>query len=149
MGVAADPRGNVFVTGYSFGPGSNYNYDYVTIGYASSGVPLWTNRYNGPANGPDQAAALAVDNSGNVFVTGSSSNGTNVEFATIKYSVVQSIPILVQRLGNQVVLSWTNPVFNLQTAPSPSGAFTNVPGATNPNTNATTAPQQYFRLAHP
>ena len=148
-GMAADRRGNVFVTGYSNGLGSNYNYNYLTIGHASSGVPLWTNRYNGPANGPDQAAALAVDNSGNVFVTGSSSNGTNLEFATIKYSVVQPIPILVHRLGNQVVLSWTNPVFNLQTAPTPSGAFTNVPGATSPYTEATIAPQLYFRLAHP
>jgi hypothetical protein len=84
-----------------------------------------------------------------VFVTGTSWNGLNWEIATIKYSVVQPTPILVQRLGNQVVLSWTNPVFNLQTAPTPSGAFTNVPGATSPYTNATTAPQQYFRLAHP
>jgi hypothetical protein len=149
IAVAADGRGNVFVTGSSAGLGSNYFDNYVTIGYASSGVPLWTNRYTGPANGPDRAAALAVDKGGNVFVTGTSWNGLNWEIATIKYSVVQPIPILVQRLGNQVVLSWTNPVFNLQTAPTPSGAFTNVPSATSPYTNATTAPQQYFRLAHP
>src|SRR4051812_37468920 len=39
---------------------------------AQSGVPLWTNRYNGPANGPDKARAVAVDGSGTVYATGQS-----------------------------------------------------------------------------
>src|SRR5262245_29610425 len=66
--IAVDARGNVFVTGTSAGTVANS--DYVTIAYSGAGVPLWTNRYNGPANSDDGATAVAVDGSGNVFVTG-------------------------------------------------------------------------------
>ncbi len=84
--VAVDASGNVFVTGDSTGSGGNY--DYATIAYSGSGVPLWTNRYNGPENGNDLARALAVDASGNVFVTGYSYDGSggNEDYATIAYS---------------------------------------------------------------
>ena len=82
--VAVDGSNNVIVTGYS---GPPYNYDYATIKYSSAGVPLWTNRYNGPGNGPDYAFALAVDASNNVIVTGGSvGSGAKGDYVTIKYS---------------------------------------------------------------
>jgi uncharacterized delta-60 repeat protein len=83
--MAVDASGNVFVTGYS--PGSGSAYDYATIGYSGAGVPLWTNRYNGPGNGSDYPNAMAVDASGNVIVTGySPGSGSSYDYATIKYS---------------------------------------------------------------
>jgi hypothetical protein len=82
--VKVDTNGNVFVTGASEGSGSGH--DYATIKYSGAGVPLWTNRYNGPANSDDYADGAAVDGSGNVVVTGSSHNGTNYDFVTIEYS---------------------------------------------------------------
>src|SRR5262249_36283846 len=65
--VAVDGSGTVFVTGSSDGDGGNR--DYATVAYSSAGAPLWTNRYHGPGNGWDEATAVAVDGSGNVFVT--------------------------------------------------------------------------------
>ena len=86
--VAVDGSNNVIVTGESDGSGS-YK-DYATIKYSSAGVPLWTNRYNGPANGTDLSLAVAVDSSNNVIVTGTShSSGSGYDFATIKYICVR------------------------------------------------------------
>ncbi len=83
--VAVDGSGRVIVTGFSMS--ATNGYDYATVAYASTGVALWTNRYNGPGNAADQALAVAVDASGRVYVTGySTGSGGNHEFATIAYS---------------------------------------------------------------
>jgi hypothetical protein len=76
-----DATGNVVVTWDSWVSGES---DYATIKYSGAGVPLWTNRYNGPAG---WMTAVAVDGSGNVFVTGYSTATNNYcDYATIKYS---------------------------------------------------------------
>jgi hypothetical protein len=143
--VALDRAGNVFVTGSSAGSGSFY--DYATVAYSSSGVPLWTNRYNGPANTNDTAIAVAVDSNGNVFVTGQSFGTDGLyDYATIKYSIPRPIPLAIQLLENQLVLSWTNAAFHLQCAPSVTGPFTNMPAAASPCTNPITGRQQFYRL---
>jgi len=87
--LAVDGSGNVYVTGESYGGTS---FDYATIKYNSSGVQQWVARY-GPENSFDGASSLAVDGSGNVYVTGNSSSGTLYDYATIKYSQ-QSQPLL-------------------------------------------------------
>lgn len=79
--IAVDANGNVFVTGYSYGISSSE--DYATVGYSSAGIPLWTNRYNGPTGkSDDEASAIAVDTNGRVFVTGTSDS----DYLTIAYS---------------------------------------------------------------
>jgi uncharacterized delta-60 repeat protein len=82
--IAVDDSGNVYVTGYS--TGSATEYDYATIKYLPNGDTAWVRRYNGPGNDRDQANAIAVDDSGYVYVTGrSDGSGTNGDYATIKY----------------------------------------------------------------
>jgi uncharacterized delta-60 repeat protein len=82
--LAVDLSGNVYVTGQSYSFGTNY--DYATIKYDNNGDTLWVRRYDGPGNGNDLAWALDVDGFGNVYVTGWSWNGTDRDYATIKYS---------------------------------------------------------------
>ena len=84
--VAVGTSNNVYVTGGSYGGAGGSTVDFATIKYSSAGVPLWTNRYNGPGNGSDSGAALAVDTNDDVYVTGSAANGGTLDFATIKYS---------------------------------------------------------------
>ncbi|MCS7337738.1 MAG: hypothetical protein NZ739_05800 [Verrucomicrobiae bacterium] len=54
--------------------------------------------------------------------------------------------LTAQLIDGAVVLSWSNPAFLLQSAPDPSGPFTNVPGATSPYTNPPTLSRQFYRL---
>jgi hypothetical protein len=143
--IAVDSSGNVFVTGHS--ARSDGFSSFATIAYSNAGVPLWTSRYNGPANGNDSASGIALDARGNVFISGLSWNGSNYDFVTIKYS--SSVPpprLAFQKLNNELVLSWTNAGFHLQTAPAATGPFTNRPAAMSPSTNPITAAQQFFRL---
>jgi uncharacterized delta-60 repeat protein len=82
--IGVDGSGNVYVTGKSGGSGSLD--DYATIKYYPNGDTAWVTRYNGPANGNDQAFSLALDSSGNVYVTGESQgDGTGYDYCTIKY----------------------------------------------------------------
>jgi hypothetical protein len=146
--IAVDQEGNVFVTGGSY-RGSSYTLtDYATVAYSGAGAALWTNRYNGPRNDEDVASGVAVDLVGNVFVTGRSVGKSGaVGFATIKYSSSVHPRLKIQGLHQEVVLTWTNSAFNLQSAPTATGTFTNIPSATSPYTNPITGPQQYFRLS--
>jgi hypothetical protein len=83
--VAVDDEGNVYVTGGCY-PGSATHQDYLTIKYNSDGDTVWVRTYNGPANYMDDSRAIAVDGSGNVFVTGISvGSDSSLDYATIKY----------------------------------------------------------------
>ena len=83
--IAVDQSGNAYVTGYSEDPVNGL--DYLTIKYDSTGQQQWVTRYDGPAHDWDMPEAIAVDLSGNVYVTGESIGGAgHYGFATIKYN---------------------------------------------------------------
>lgn len=101
--ITVDTNGNVFVTGESYLGTTTVTTpsDYTTIKYSSAGVPLWTNRYNGPGNNSDWATAVAVDAAGNLFVTGTSWGGdSGFDFATLMYSNA-GVPLWTNRYSGQ------------------------------------------------
>jgi hypothetical protein len=89
--VAVDGAGNVYITGQSIGQTTRIftrltGYDYVTIKYDAAGNQLWRQIYNGPGSAHDIPNGMALDAAGNVYITGESSNGTNSDYATVKYT---------------------------------------------------------------
>lgn len=84
--IAVDSSGNVYVFGMSMGT----SFDYATVAYDSAGNQLWSARYDGPAGGHEYSVDIAVDSSGNVYVTGWSPGTTNnypwaADYATVAY----------------------------------------------------------------
>ncbi|MEO0084842.1 MAG: SBBP repeat-containing protein, partial [candidate division WOR-3 bacterium] len=83
--IAADSLGNIYLAGWT---GTINCADYLVIKLNSLGETLWTRTYNGPGNGHDCANAIAIDNLGNVYVTGESyGNDNNYDYATVKFDV--------------------------------------------------------------
>ena len=65
--ITVDESGNVYVTGYS--KGDNTDYDYATIKYSADGTQMWVSRYDSGYYDEESAKALEVAE-GYVFVTG-------------------------------------------------------------------------------
>ena len=82
--MTLDTAGNVYIagrtdTGYGTGP------DMLTAKFTASGQPAWAQRYAGTANDWDEALAVAVDGSGNVYSAGYLCMLTSFCFATLSY----------------------------------------------------------------
>jgi hypothetical protein len=82
--IAVDNFGAVYVTG----EGANYyGYDYATVKYDSLGIEQWVAWYDGGIYETDDAQAIAIDESANVYITGYSySSNSGNDYATIKYN---------------------------------------------------------------
>ena len=85
--LAVDRFGNVYVAIRS--SSSERRHDYVVVKYAPDGEQMWAVRYAGPGESVDDIEAIAVDDAGNVYVTGTSEpTGIRGEehCTTIKYN---------------------------------------------------------------
>jgi hypothetical protein len=92
--IVVDKAGNAYVTGTTqICQGS----DYLTLKYNSAGQEQWVARYHGPQEPLDAAKAIAVDNSGNVYVTGRSFN----DYATIKYNATGQQQWAAREVGGE------------------------------------------------
>ena len=82
--LAVDSAGNVYVTGASYG--SESGSDFATVKYNPAGQQLWAKTFNRTGNGSDFPVAIAVDASGNVYVTGDTIGlQTRYDYSTVKY----------------------------------------------------------------
>ena len=90
-GVAVDYSDNIYVTGWTGGKLETYSggNDTILVKYNSSGTKQWTRQFGAPSflkrddeyqtsqmtTSADIGAGVAVDSSGNIFVTGSTEGG--------------------------------------------------------------------------
>ena len=90
--VAVDTAKNIIVTGYTW---NGTDYDVHTVKYSGvDGSVLWQHTFDdGTANGNDMAIGVAVDASDDIYVAGTSANGTKKDdFLIIKYPSAGNIP---------------------------------------------------------
>lgn len=73
--------------------------------------------------------------------------GGDLDFGTLfKLELSTPCTLNARRVGGAIILSWNNPAYSLQAAPSVTGTYTNIHGATSPYTSAIVGPQQFLRL---
>jgi len=83
-GLALDRAGNVYITGWSYSPTSQF--DIVTVKYDPAGQRRWLRRWNGSGNGDDLGSGLAVTPGGAVYVAGNTTGASSgVDAVALKY----------------------------------------------------------------
>jgi len=81
MAITTDDQGNIYIAGASVGDGT-YS-DYIVIKYDDAFNELWVQRYEGTET--DRVYDLAVDSSGDVYITGYTEGTNDADCLTVKY----------------------------------------------------------------
>jgi hypothetical protein len=104
--IGIDAQGNVYVTGMA---GGDREPNYATVKYDPNGNELWVSTYDGPGHWEffccsdywDEPYDLALDEQGNVYVTGKSrGDKSNDDWATVKYNS-NGVQVRVARYDSQ------------------------------------------------
>jgi hypothetical protein len=132
----------------------------VQYNYASSDL----SSKPGVANNPNfafrivaefESTAIGTTNNNYVATTSTSTYGPGTGGGTVRIDMMTvlgdaagsvPIPLAIQSSGTNIVLSWSDSAFQLESAPAATGPWSAPLSVTSPYTNATTGTQQYFRL---
>ncbi len=98
--IAVNDSLEVFVSGYSLGSGTNF--DYATIKYMPNGDTAWVRRFNGAANGVDSALAMALRGFTDLYVTGTSVD-SGYDYLTVKYNPATGDTVWTNRYNGYVL----------------------------------------------
>ena len=160
--IAAQPSGNIFITGASKGQMKVFvqgrdapsiaqtGYDYATLKYSAGGELFWAARYATLVD--DIPTAMTLDAAGNVYVTGSSNRlGTTVcynnagtqQWALSSTAALNNTSIALDPSGNVVTAGYSINAGNLFYTVTKCTAA----GALSWSTNTGTGPYVPFNLA--
>lgn len=98
VAMALDLNGDVIVGGISEPNTISGSNNYITLKFSSAlDSILWQSEFTrGLTGSKHELSGLVVDGSGDVYVTGRSSNGTDDDFATLKYSGIDGTQTWMQ-----------------------------------------------------
>jgi uncharacterized repeat protein (TIGR03803 family) len=119
-----------FTALYSFGP----------AGFDSNSAYT-----NADGTGPS-ILTLGTDGSFYGATVGGGTNGYGSLFKLSLGNAPAPVYLNAQRQATNLIFSWSNPAFNLQTATNASGSYATIPAAASPYTNPITGAQKFFRL---
>jgi uncharacterized repeat protein (TIGR03803 family) len=140
---AVNTDGSGFTTLYNFNPVVENGLSIPTnYGGANpkTGLVLSGNTLFGTANGGGSYHRQSGDGGG------LHGGGTVFALTVNTGATVSPIPLNFQIDATNLVLTWVNPAFSLQTASGIVGAWTTIPGAISPYNTPFTNPAQFFRL---
>jgi hypothetical protein len=120
----------------------------ITVNLAKFSGAVTARWYDPSSGNYSSIAGSPFSNTGTRTFTpsGNNADGDGGWVLVLEASITAPIPLNIQLTGGKIVLSWSNPIFVLQAAPSVAGTYTNIPGATSPYTNNLTGSQRVFRL---
>ncbi len=137
---------------------TNQSYFVVTRYNTGTGESvLWVNpnnEYSTSAAAQDPTTAATVGDFGLRQSTGMGISyldnlAVGTAFGDVATTTVVPVPLQIQTSGNNVVLTWNDPTFSLQSSAAVTGPYATLGGATSPfTTNATSSAQLFFRLIH-
>ncbi len=88
--IVADDANNSYQAGFTINP--DLSKDILVVKLNASGDTVWTRVFNGLGNGPDEATAITLDNSGNILITGyQKGSGTGYDIFTMKLSTAGNL----------------------------------------------------------
>lgn len=83
--IKKDVQGNIYAAGSSVYEGKDR--DLLLTKLDANGNLIWNKMLNGSANGPDEIQAIALDQTGNIYVTGFIKNNvTSQDLVTVKFN---------------------------------------------------------------
>jgi hypothetical protein len=106
----------------------------AAVSVVPSPIPTFTSQPS--LNFTMEPVEVVYDNPGVLTVT--RSTGWQANFDPVVLSI--------QLGGAEMIVTWTNSSYTLQSAPMLVGPYTNISGALSPYTNNVSGPAQYFRL---
>jgi hypothetical protein len=93
--------------GYIYMAGSSYvvsNMDYLTIKYDTTGATQWHINYNSPYNKNDRATNMAIDNDGDIIVTGQCERDSVLKtYYAVKYVEKNVVPSSINEPANDII----------------------------------------------
>jgi hypothetical protein len=124
--------------------------------YASLSFTNWNTWAKGVNPGPPSTVGVAavvhlISEDIYVGVTFTSWGGSAGLFSyerTTPNAAVSPVRLSTHQIGNELVLTWADATFSLQSATNSAGSYTTIPGATSPYTNMIGGGGTYFRLIH-
>jgi hypothetical protein len=84
VAMTVDPRGNVYVTGSSYVYAGDA--DWVTFKYDANGTKLWSATYASSQMEDDEPMAMAMDEHGDLYVSGFTLDVPSQRLLTVKYT---------------------------------------------------------------
>ncbi|MCP4675770.1 MAG: DUF2341 domain-containing protein [Deltaproteobacteria bacterium] len=93
VAVAISPDGSGYVVA-GYGRNSSLNNDIYLLKYTTAGVLDWAaTPYDGTGLGEDQATALSIDSSGDIYVVGWTTGSSNIDIYTARYNGSTGAPV--------------------------------------------------------